>query len=453
MQPLLRRFGLNGAFLGALIALVGCGGSELTLPIDGSPATISVFDGDNQDGSVGAALQDSLTVEVTNRRGDPAPNQRVTFRLEEDIAEAEVTPEATTNSSGLAQAQWVLGATVGPQAVIASVEGVAETARFQATAGPAEPQRVALHGGDGQEAPVGTAVPNPLVVLVTDQFGNPVANVEVDWSAEDGSVDPRSSTTGSDGQAATSWVLGSSRGPQTATASSGQLSGSPVTFTATAVAGSASRLVRVSGDDQSGAPGQELGQPLVVRLVDKDGNGVPGRAVSWVIGIGGGSVGSASTTTDDDGESETRWTLGPSSGPNTVSAVVSGVGFVRFSATGTGGGGGCGGGGGGGGSSPSRLEFVVQPSDTEEDERMSPPVQVAVLDQNGNRVTDREIEVNLDLIGDDDGKLKGHRTEKTRSGVATFEDVEVDKEGEYRLRATSDGLPAVESNEFEIRDD
>jgi hypothetical protein len=83
---------------------------------------------------------------------------------------------------------------------------------------------------------------------------------------------------------------------------------------------------------------------------------------------------------------------------------------------------------------------------------MFPPVLIEVLDQNGSRVTDKEIEIKLDLIGDDDGRLRGHERERTRSGVATFDDLEVDKEGEYRLRATADGLPAVESNGFEIRE-
>jgi hypothetical protein len=109
--------------------------------------------------------------------------------------------------------------------------------------------------------------------------------------------------------------------------------------------------------------------------------------------------------------------------------------------------------GGGGGSSASRLEFLVQPSDVEEDKRISPPVEVVVLDQAGNRVTDREIEVKLELSTDGRGTLKGHRTERTQAGVARFSDLEVDREGEYRLRASADGLPSVDSNRFEVHDD
>jgi hypothetical protein len=83
---------------------------------------------------------------------------------------------------------------------------------------------------------------------------------------------------------------------------------------------------------------------------------------------------------------------------------------------------------------------------------MFPPVLIEVLDQSGGRVTDQEIEIKLELIGNDEGRLRGDETERSRSGVATFDDVEVDKEGDYRLRATADDLPAVESIEFEIRE-
>jgi hypothetical protein len=95
----------------------------------------------------------------------------------------------------------------------------------------------------------------------------------------------------------------------------------------------------------------------------------------------------------------------------------------------------------------------VQPSDAEEDKRISPPVEVVVLDRDGNRVTDEQFRVNLELRGnDDDGKLKGDHSEQTRSGVATFDDLKVDKDGDYRIRASTDGLPSVDSDQFHIRE-
>jgi protocatechuate 3,4-dioxygenase beta subunit len=446
---LLRRLAQNSAALGALL-LLSCGGSDITLPSEGSPAAISIQSGGTQNGTAGDTLE-PLVVKVVDRRGEPVVRQRVAFAIDPNVTGAEVTPDiATTNEEGLATAEWVLGAVTGTQTARATVVGIEDlNVTFEAivAAGPA--QRLEYFSGNDQTTAVGTGLPQPLAVRVTDAFGNPVADIEVQWDAESGSVDPGSSLSGSDGLAQTSWVLGSPTGTQNAKASSGQLEGSPVGFTATAVPGTASRLVQVSGNNQSGPPTRELSNPLVVRLVDQEGNGVPGRAVTWVVGTGGGNVSSATSTTDGGGESQVRWTLGSGLGLNTVNAVVSGVGVVTFRATAVSGGGG---GGGGGGATPSRLRFLTQPSDVEKDERISPAVQVEVLDQNGNRVTDADVEIKLELSGDEDGELKGKDKLRTSSGVATFDDIKVDKEGEYRLHAAADGFPTVESNSFDVRE-
>jgi hypothetical protein len=94
-------------------------------------------------------------------------------------------------------------------------------------------------------------------------------------------------------------------------------------------------LLPVAGDSQSARPGTEVPIPLVVRLVDEQGDAVPGGAVSWVIGDGGGSVSPATAETDSAGLASARLTLGPSPGANSASAVVSGVDVVTFSASAT----------------------------------------------------------------------------------------------------------------------
>jgi hypothetical protein len=99
-------------------------------------------------------------------------------------------------------------------------------------------------------------------------------------------------------------------------------------------------LVLVSGDSQSARAGDEVPVPLVVRLVDEQGNAVHNAAISWVVGDGGGSVSPLTVETDTAGLASTRLTLGPSPGVNTVNAVVSGVDIVTFTASATGGGGG-----------------------------------------------------------------------------------------------------------------
>ena len=446
MKPLSVLLGSIGVALGSLVA---CGGSDLVLPSDAGPGDITLLLGNNQNGPAGAELADPLVVKVLNRRGDPLPNQRVAFGLAAEVPGARITPDTTeTDGEGTARARWVLGNVSGPQTAVARVVGVdGLEVTFNAIVGAAGASRIEAVSGGGQAASVGTELADPLIVRVIDGFGNGVEGVTVSWSADEGSVSPTESVTGQDGRASTSWTLGSTAGSQSASASGSDLSGSPVGFTATARAGGADRLLRVSGDDQSARPGTALGNPLLVRLLDKDGNGVPNRAVSWVVATGGGSVQPGTSTTDDEGRASTEWTLGPGEGSNTLNAVVSGVGFVGFSATATGG-------GGGGGGDARRLEFLVQPTDVEEDRRISPAVEVVVLDQAGNRVTDREFEVKLELVREGRrGSLEGDREQRTQGGVARFSDLEVDREGEYRLRASADGLSPADSDRFEVEDD
>jgi hypothetical protein len=69
-------------------------------------------------------------------------------------------------------------------------------------------------------------------------------------------------------------------------------------------------------------------------------------------------------------------------------------------------------------------------------------------------VTGGSFEINLEMVGgDDDAKLRGGDKRKTESGIATFDDIKVDQEGHYRLRASTGGLPSADSNEFEVEED
>jgi hypothetical protein len=433
-------------------ALAGCGGSDLVLPSDGTPAELRVWDGNNQTGAAGTPLAAPLEVLVVDAQGNPLPGNTVTFEPGPDAPGAQVDPQsARSGPDGIARTNWVLGGPMGTQSVVARVERESAEpleVQFNAVVGAAGASNIALASGGDQRSPAGSRLADPLVVRVTDGFGNPVGGVTVEWSAASGSVDPPSSVTAPDGLAQTFWTLGASTGTQSVTASNGALAGSPITFQATALAGTADELLRISGNGQSALVGTELTHPLVVRLIDEAGNGVPDRPVSWVVATGGGEVAPITSMTDGEGRATTRWTLGSNPGENTLNAVVSGVGFVRFTATATS----EGGGGGGGGSTPSRLEFRVQPSDTEEDETMSPPVEIAVLDQSGNLVTDESFQIKLELIDDDD-KVRAEGTRSTESGVAVFANIRISRDGDYRLRASTRGLPSILSNEFEIEDD
>lgn len=103
---------------------------------------------------------------------------------------------------------------------------------------PEDPVATSLElvSGDNQRRSPGETLLDPLVVLVKDQFGNGMAGVTVTFGVTSGggSVSPVSTTTGSSGEAQTTWTLGATEGEQTVEAGSVGLTGSPVTFRATA---------------------------------------------------------------------------------------------------------------------------------------------------------------------------------------------------------------------------
>ena len=83
----------------------------------------------------------------------------------------------------------------------------------------------------------------------------------------------------------------------------------------------ASQITAVSGGGQTGVAGAVLAQPLVVKVTAADGIGAPGVTVNFAVATGGGSV-SASVVSDANGLAQTTWKLGPTSGPQSVTAFA-----------------------------------------------------------------------------------------------------------------------------------
>jgi len=102
-----------------------------------------------------------------------------------------------------------------------------------------------LKAGNTQEAFAGSAVPIAPSVAVTDANNNPMAGVPVTFqvSSGAGSVSPTTPiNTDAQGTATvTSWTLGTTPGPNTLSASAADVTGSPVVFTATGLAGATIR--------------------------------------------------------------------------------------------------------------------------------------------------------------------------------------------------------------------
>ncbi len=210
------------------------------------------------------------------------------------------------------------------------------------TIGTGPATTIAIQAGNGQAAQVGTAVTTPPAVLVTDQFGNPVSGTSVTFAVASGggSVVGGAATTGTNGIAAvTSWTMGTVVGANTLTATSAGLTGSPLTFTATATVGAALQIAISSGDGQSATVNQAVATAPAVLVTDQFGNPVSGAAVTFAVTVGGGGLTGATPTTNASGIATVgSWTLGtvataPASANNSLQATVTGGGSVAFTAT------------------------------------------------------------------------------------------------------------------------
>jgi len=318
-------------------ASVTCSSDSLTLPSEGLPAALTIVSGNNQNGTVALPVADSLVVRVTDTESRPVEGVKVAFTPVLGGGDA-VPDTGVTDADGRTRTRWVLGTTAGAQRVQAKVIGStaagALTANFDATALAAAADTIFIASGNGQSGAVGSTLADSLVVRVNDRFGNPVPGSIVAWAATGGgSVSPTSSATGATGLAATQRTLGTTAGPQGATATLAGVKGSPVAFSMTAGASAPAALLKSSGDNQSATAGLPLPDSVVVRLVDGSGNGVSGRTVTFTVATGGGSTSPTSVNTNASGYAASRWTLGSAAGSNTL--VASAAGFsVTFQATG-----------------------------------------------------------------------------------------------------------------------
>jgi plastocyanin len=216
-----------------VLALVGCGGGGGG-GIDPTPVfVITKTSGDDQTGMVGRPLASPVQVLVTEGNA-PVAGAQVDWVL--DISDGVFTPASmVTDADGLATSEWTLGGRKGIQRATARVITASNNPSviFNATAVNDVPVTLTKGGGDNQRAMAGTQL-RPITASVTDQFENGVEGVTVSWSASNGTVSPETDITNSNGLTSVDVVLGPAGGPITITASVEGLSGSPLTFNATA---------------------------------------------------------------------------------------------------------------------------------------------------------------------------------------------------------------------------
>ncbi len=195
--------------------------------------------------------------------------------------------------------------------------------------GPGPAATISIVSGNNQTGTVGQPLANPFVVKVTDSNNNSVPGVSVTFTVTSGGgrLSNIASTTDSQGQASTTFILGPNPGANTVTATVGSVT--PVTFTATGNTAKPTTISLVSGNNQAGTAGVPLASPFIVQVTDANNKPVPGVAVIFQITAGGGKFSGGGTSltvnTDAQGQASTTLTLGPNPGTITVTASSTGL--------------------------------------------------------------------------------------------------------------------------------
>ncbi len=198
---------------------------------------------------------------------------------------------------------------------------------------------VVVVGGDNQTGVAGTELQLPLVAKLLDASGNVLAGQVVNFRVAlgGGSVFGGASSSDANGLVRERWILGTTAGPQTLEIRVVDSKGEAVvlaTFRATAAPGPAAVIKRdEASNNQAAKQMQPLPLPVKVTVTDQFGHPVSGVDVTFSpLSPNHGTTTPAVVTTNTMGEASSNWTLGLPVGTLTLTATVTGLTAVTFTA-------------------------------------------------------------------------------------------------------------------------
>jgi adhesin/invasin len=201
------------------------------------------------------------------------------------------------------------------------------TTSLTATSSPITMDTLAVEAGNGQSATAGSAVAVAPKLHVTDKNGNPVSGLAVTFvvASGGGSATSVNAVTNASGFATVgSWRLGTTAGANTLSATIPGVIGSPLTFTATGLAGAGTRYVVTSSNY-----GPVAGTAVTVsaQFADQYGNPVAtsGRSVAWTKTGTGGALAPTTSVTNSLGVATTTFTTAALISPYTVKGTTATV--------------------------------------------------------------------------------------------------------------------------------
>lgn len=295
--------------------------------------------GDGQTGTPGQPLPQPLVAQAT-LNGSPEANVPVTWTV--TGGDATITSSTSpTDNGGFSSAQVTFGPSAGPvtvQAVRTDVPSQVQNYTLTAVA-TRSLEKPTTGSGDGQSGPIGSTLPDPLVVIARNS-GVVAPGVSVLWTVVGGNatLSSRQTTTGADGSTSVRVTFGNTPGTVTIRATRADDSNASSTFVLTATSTVAPDLLLEkpdgSGDGTSATVGS--GVTLTARAVIGT-SPQAGIEVLWELVSGSARIESPRGFSDNMGLVSTRVTLGPNAGSVTVRAVRADSGAsqtYRLTATG-----------------------------------------------------------------------------------------------------------------------
>ena len=197
----------------------------------GSVASISLTSGGKQSAMVGTTLPEPIVVTAKDASGNLVPSALILFS-DGGVGGAFSSPNpATTNSKGQASISYTLPLTAKSIAITASSGSVSTRITESAVPGPAA--LINIIQGNNQSAHEHNHLPKALIVSVTDQYGNGISGLTVNFTdnGAGGTFSNPNPVTSGTGQVSVSYITPTTPGTVTINASYSTLQ--PATFSET----------------------------------------------------------------------------------------------------------------------------------------------------------------------------------------------------------------------------
>jgi len=288
---------------------------------------------------LGSETADAFRVHVFHPGGigiinnTPIPNVGLTVTSEnQDPAAGPVAKckenVALSDATGFASCTLVVSGTLGKTDLVVDVGGGFRQfgggagIAYTLTVTPGDPGAPVIISGNNQKGKPGALLPLPLVIEVSDGYGNLLGGLPVSWvlkTAGSVTLSSTSTVTAANGRASTVVQLGSASGTFDIDVTVG---GKTSTFKVS-IESQLAGFSKIAGDNQSGIiTNQPFPTPLSVKVSDTMGQPVSGVTVTFAVTSGSAVLGSTTALTASTGLASVAVTAGPVAGNVTISASI-----------------------------------------------------------------------------------------------------------------------------------